>query len=126
MSIHKLGSTPKLHQPTVQRSESPGPLLARKSAEASSRPTPHDFSRDRFDGSIGSTPKTSALEQYKEKLDSIVDTLKGDTSLDTRGKLTKEVARMLKEQGIPKQLIRETVDRIFYARNDNISIAGHE
>lgn len=129
MSIHKLGSTPKLQKPTVLRTESQVQRPARTGAEVSSRPTSQPFSRDvyeRRDPSIGSSPKALSLEPYKAKLDSIVGKLADDTSLDTRGKLTKEVAKLFKEAGIPKQLLRETVDRILYAKNDNISIAGHE
>jgi len=39
-----------------------------------------------------------------------VDKLAGDTNLDTRGKLTKAVANLFKEQGLPKWAIRDTVE----------------
>ena len=139
MSIHKLGSTPKLQKPTVHRSESQVQRPARTGAEVSSRPTSQPFSRDVYERrapagdlsqprrapSIESSPKTLSLEPYKAKLDGIVEKLAGESSLDSRGKLTKEVARLLKEAGIPKGAIRDTVDRILaYRKNDDISIAG--
>jgi hypothetical protein len=138
MSIHKLGSTPKLQKPTVLRTEAQVQRPARTGAEVSSRPNSPPFSRDvyerrtpvgdlrqpRRDPSVDSSPKAKSLEPHKEKLDGIVDKLAGETNLDTRGKLTKAVANLFKEQGLPKWAIRDTVDRILFKRNDDISIAG--